>query len=86
MITYTPISLSSKNGPAAENPWIGATWTVEEPWPHHALIQGYDAQPDQTGHITMTMENGWAKYKVVRKDAFGAFECDFVHGEFNPPD
>ena len=80
MVKYTAISLSSKSG-TGENPWNGATWTVEKPWPDHALIQGYDARPDANGFIRIEVQNGWAKYRVIRKDEFDAYECEFVEGE-----
>jgi hypothetical protein len=82
MTKYESISLSSKPGPVADNPWIDAAFTVNEPWPANARIQGYDAQPNADGFITMNLSNGWAKYRVVNKAEWGAFDCEYVDGEY----
>lgn len=85
MTAYESISLSSKCGPVADNPWAGAVFTVNKPWPEFARIQGYDApQPTADGHIEIRVSNGWAKYRIVGKTEWGALDCEYVDGEYRP--
>jgi hypothetical protein len=80
---YESISLSSKCGPFADNPWIGASWTINNPWPKHACIQRYDAEPDASGIIRISVSNGSALYRVVRQNTYGgsdalSYDCELI--------
>ena len=85
---YEAISLSSKCGPLVENPWIGAEWLVDEPWPQHALIQRYDAEPNADGLIQLSVANGSAPYRVVGENRYAgavlSYECELVSSAFRP--
>lgn len=65
-----------------------AVWYVMEPWPALALIQDYDVRGKRSAGETIDMdcENGAAKFEVVRRDEFGAYECKLLPGStYEPP-
>jgi hypothetical protein len=84
MTQYEPISLGM--GDDQSGPFVN--FTVDEPWPENALIQEYDAHvqiEDGKEIISFVCDNGSARFEVVGRDKFGAYECRLLPGSTYEP-
>ena len=80
---FKPISL----GMNGETDWAKVDWIVAEPWPEMALIQEYDAHVRTEGSkqiIELFVENGEAKYEVLKRGKFGDYQCRLVTSSYEP--